>query len=104
MTKREPFAQFEDYHEGYELSGMLLGGVCFIELPMGAPGDIEIVDKTNAAHDKAVREAVEEFRGRVVEVVIKNVTRRIDDSRVPAKVGQDIYEEILSLPTEPEVK
>lgn len=75
MTKREPFAQFEDYHEGYELPGMLLGGVCFIELPMGAPGDIEIVDKTNDAHEARVKEECEKVRFETIRLCADKADR-----------------------------
>lgn len=64
---------------------------------------VEIINSAHEARVKeAVREAVEEFKNRVVGVVIKNVTQSIDDRRVPAKVGHDIYEKILALPTERE--
>ena len=111
MTKREPFAQFEDHHEGYELSGMLLGGVCFIELPMGAPGDIEIVDKTNDAHEarvkEAVREAVEEFRERVVEAIFNqpcgmSMYASSREAEAAQEMRDKIQELVEKLPTDPE--
>lgn len=54
--------------------------------------------------DKEKVKAVEEFKARALEIAIKNGIRRIDDRRVPAEVGRDIYNEIRALPTELEGK
>lgn len=105
MTKREPFAVARLMADGSGYEVRLRGN----DTAFGCVEAYHLKElaehaarKINAANSEAVREAVEEFKNRVVGVVIKNVTQSIDDRRVPAKVGHDIYEKILALPTERE--
>lgn len=100
---REPFATYRTYPRGLMADGFVDGKQYAYLSVTQAKHQIPIINDAHEARVKeAVKKAVEEFRERVVKVVIKNVTRRIDDRRVPAKIGQDIYEEIWALPAEPE--
>ena len=105
QSKREPFATYRPYSRGLMADGFVDGKQYAYLSVAEAKRQTQAI---NAAFEvrvkESVREAVEEFKARALEIAIKNGIRRIDDRRVPAEGGRDIYNEIRALPTEPEGK
>lgn len=125
MTKREPFVYVvtevsdgKDFTpEGVETHylqlrdrGRIIATECDPEVPEAAK---ECADQTcsaiNDAHDKDVREAVEEFRERVVEAIFNqpcgmSMYASSREAEAAQEMRDKIQELVEKLPTEPEEK
>lgn len=117
MTKREPFAKvlilspLDD--SGQEARALLVGGVEVCHYPFWPsdgedPAESDSVE-INATHDKDVRDAVEEFRERVVEAIFNqpcgmSMYASSREAEAAQQMRDKIQELVEKLPTEPEGK